>query len=105
MLLSTLAINDLLILNEEEDANLTTTSGIVSYLQNVLFYFFALLFQTGGDFIVEERRFLDSPPLFLNRSIISPHCHDATWTLAYALNKTLKSKLLLGRMRYKPERV
>ena len=63
MLLSTLAINDLLILNEEEDANLTTTPGIVSYLQNVLLYFFALLFQTGGDFIVEERRLLDSPPI------------------------------------------
>jgi hypothetical protein len=36
--------------------------------------------------------FIDEPPLNITYLEYSQYCYDATWTLAYALNKTLDSK-------------
>ena len=49
--------------------------------------------QTGGEFIDEEKTFLNQPPLNLNMSDYSQYCYDATWTLAYAINKTISGKM------------
>ena len=48
--------------------------------------------QTGGEFLDEERKFHGVPPLNLTSLEYSQYCYDATWTLAYALNETLRSK-------------
>ena len=39
-----------------------------------------------------QQEYLGVPPFNLNVSEFAPHCHDATWTLAYALNETLTSE-------------
>ena len=36
--------------------------------------------------------YLGTPPLNITQFQYSQYCHDATWTLAYALNRTLNSK-------------
>jgi hypothetical protein len=53
-----------------------------------------LYIQTGDEYLNQEDTFLGKPPLNLSYDAYSQYCHDATWTLAYALNKTLASKLL-----------
>ena len=37
-------------------------------------------------------QYLNQPPLNVTLSKYSQYCYDATWTLVYALNKTLNSK-------------
>ena len=51
--------------------------------------------QTGAEFFAEERKFIGKPPLNITQFQYSQYCHDATWTLAYALNKTLNSEVLI----------
>ena len=41
----------------------------------------------------QEEVLLGRPPLNLTYDAYSQYCHDATWTFAYALSKTLHSKL------------
>lgn len=48
--------------------------------------------QTGGQFLEEEKQFLGVQPLNLTLLEYSQYCYDATWTLAYALNKTLNGE-------------
>ena len=53
------------------------------------------VFQTGGEFLAAEQKFLGLPPLNITFfPTYSQYCHDATWTLAYALNKTLDSEMM-----------
>ena len=45
-------------------------------------------------FLDKEQTLIGQPPLNITSfPVYSQYCHDATWTLAYALNKTLYSKL------------
>ena len=52
-----------------------------------------MILQTGGEFLDEEKKFLNQPPLNLSKSDFSEYCYDATWTLAYAINKTVSGKM------------
>ena len=89
-----------------EDCNMTTDTGIVSYISPCLLALhiadttynctyvqdYILLFsllQTGGQYFDEEQQHLGVPPLHLKQLNYSQYCYDATWTLAYALNQTI----------------
>ncbi len=58
----------------------------------IISMFFCVFFQTGGEFLAREQKFLGQPPLNLTFLEYSQYCYDATWMLAYALNNTLNSK-------------
>ena len=45
--------------------------------------------QTDDEFLEREAEFLDTVPLNLTLSIFAQYCHDAVWTLTYALQNTL----------------
>ena len=45
--------------------------------------------QTGAEYKHEYEEKLDIPPLYYPTNEYAQQCYDATWTLAYALNKTL----------------
>ena len=51
--------------------------------------------QNGSEFLDIEKPHLNTPPLNLKQSKYSQYCYDATWTLAYALNKTIYGTLIL----------
>ncbi len=42
---------------------------------------------------MKEQEFFGQPPLNFKISQYSSYCHDAAWTLAFALNNTINSKL------------
>ena len=48
--------------------------------------------QTHREYLAEQQLFLGQPPLNLTLLEYSQYCYDATWTLAYALNSTIKSE-------------
>ena len=95
--------------------NLTTDTGIVSpfsarftlpvisYCIHLSLFFLiwspvhcsvSLCFlQTGRQYYDEEQNHLGVPPLYLEQFNYSQYCHDATWTLAYALNQTVNGNV------------
>lgn len=70
-------------------------SRLDAYSYEIYDHLVIFFVQTGGEFLAEERKFLGQPPLNLTYIEYSQYCYDATWTLAYALNKTLKSNSVL----------
>ena len=48
--------------------------------------------QTVPEFLGKEEQLIGQPPLNITRSTYSSYCHDNTWILAHALNRTLMSK-------------
>ena len=46
--------------------------------------------QTGAEYFQEEERHLNQELFNLTRLEYAQYCYDATWTLAYALNRTIK---------------
>ena len=45
--------------------------------------------QTGAEYFDEENAHLNNEPFNLTKLEYAQYCYDATWTLAYALNKTI----------------
>ena len=52
--------------------------------------------QTEMEFLQQLARHLDSPPFNFSRSPSTYHCHDATWALAWSLDKILKGNSTVG---------
>ena len=50
---------------------------------------FFLNLQIGEEFREEESRHLGQPPFNFSRSSFARYCHDATWALAWSLNKSV----------------
>lgn len=48
------------------------------------------LFQTGAEYFEEEKEHLNREPFNLTNIEYAQYCYDATWTLAYALDQTIK---------------
>ena len=48
--------------------------------------------------MAEEKKFIGQPPLNVSANQYSSYCHDAAWTLAYALNNTLNSEQALSKV-------
>ena len=46
--------------------------------------------QMRNQFHNEEKQHLNLPPFNFTRSSFSRYCYDATWALAWSLNKTMK---------------
>lgn len=89
----TLSVSKNFFLDELKDFNFTTSINIVCHLRLLTMYNCSVIFQTGGEFLAEERNFFGQLPLNISFYPYSQYCHDATWTLAFALSKTIKSKL------------
>ena len=92
---SSMAISQLVFLDEEGDHNdIPTTPGIVINKMNdcdAELYLFSI--PDYSRILDEQKKFFGQPPLNFSFFHFAHFCHDATWTLAYALNKTLNSKL------------
>ena len=46
--------------------------------------------KTIEEFNREESQHLYRPPFYFNKSELALYCHDATWTLAWSLDKTIR---------------
>ena len=45
--------------------------------------------QNGHEFYLKEQEHLNQPPFYFHQLPFAQYCHDATWALAWTLNKTL----------------
>ena len=52
--------------------------------------------QTGAEYFEEEKEHLDREPFNLTKIEYAQYCYDATWTLAYALDHTIKGLIQLS---------
>ena len=49
-------------------------------------------FQTGAEYLSEEKSHLNTEPFHLIQTEYAQYCYDATWTLAYALHHTIEGE-------------
>ena len=80
-----------------KDLNLTTTTGIVRcapYCSKILVYGCFIAYQTGAEYFEEEEKHLHQEPFNLTKLEYAQYCYDATWTLAYALDRTMRGLVI-----------
>ena len=50
--------------------------------------------KTGAEYFQEEEKHLHQEPFNLTKLEYAQYCYDATWTLAYALDRTIRGTLI-----------